>query len=458
MKFLAIAIITLVLAVSIALFAMENPGYILIAAGNWTLESTLAFAVVVLVALFITIYYSIRFISRVKHVPGGLRYWRQRRRERKAMLFLTRGLIDLAEGHWENAEKRVTRYVKDGHAPLLNYLAAARAAQGQGAHQRRDQYLKMAHESHEGADIAVGLTQAELQLQHNQLEQALATLRHLHQLAPKHSQVLKILALLYQQMGDWERLLELIPMLTRRKIFSSDDLEKMHHQAYISLLNSINNKKTHKTAEDVDALNAIWLRIPKQYQNEKDILLTYIRSMIALGNNEGKNIQLESLIRYALKHHRDEELIGIYGLVEGSDLVKQLGFAENLLLGHENDAIALLTVGRLCLRNKLWGKARSYLEASVHAKPSVEAYNELGNLLEQLEEKDLAFTCYQKGLQLVPGCKAAVPVKIEKGILSADKSGELLSHTVETGELAGSESDGIATPAELITDKVKVIT
>lgn len=450
MKLLAIIVITLIVVVSVALFALENPGYILIAGGNWTLESTLAFAVVVLVTAFIAIYYSIRFISRVKHVPAGLRFWRQRRRERKAMLSLTRGLIDLAEGHWESAEKRVTRFVKEGHAPLLNYLAAARAAQGQGAHQRRDHYLKLAHESHEGADIAVGLTQAELQLQHNQLEQALATLTHLHRLAPRHSQVLKVLALLYQQLGDWERLLELMPVLGRRKIFATEEIEKMSRQAYLSLLNASAGQKTQKASENINAINAIWSRIPKQYQNEKIILMAYVNRMIEYG---GSN-QVEPLIHHALKHHRDEDLIKLYGLIESDNVSKQLKFAESLLSGYEGDATALLTTGRLCLRNKLWGKARSYLEASVHAKPSAEAYNELGNLLEHLGEHHLASSCYQKGLRLAPGCQHTIPIHMEKAITAAEKPVDQLTHETEPQELASSESEAHNVPAELQSKKI----
>jgi HemY protein len=449
MKLLAIIVITLILAVSIALFATENPGYILIAAGNWTLESTLAFAVVVFVATFIASYYLIRFISRIRHVPGGLRHWQQRRRERKAMLYLTRGLIDLAEGHWEAAEKRVTRYVKEGHAPLLNYLAAARAAQGQGADQRRDQYLKLAHESHEGADIAVGLTQAELQLQHNQLEQALATLTHLHQLSPKHAHVLKALAMLYQQLGDWERLLELMHTLVRRKIFSSDELERMNRLANLNLLKSFTRQEKKNSKDNIQALNVIWLRIPRQFQNEKEILLTYVNRMIECGGSS----EVEPLIRHALKHHRDEQLIRLYGLVEGADPVKQLNIVESLLPGYEGDAVTLLSAGRLSLRNKLWGKARSYLEASVHASPSSEAYNELGHLLEKLGERDLASSCYQKGLRLAPGCEQTIPVYMEK---SAKTSGQL-THETEPKELASSESEALNVPAEMHSQKMKVI-
>mgnify|MGYP000727120986 CR=1 FL=1 len=47
------------------------------------------------------------------------------------------------------------------------------------------------------------MTQAELQLADQQLEQALATLKHLRSVAPKHTYVLRLLRRLYEQLGDY---------------------------------------------------------------------------------------------------------------------------------------------------------------------------------------------------------------------------------------------------------------
>jgi HemY protein len=453
MKLLFTILVTLILAVSIALFAMDNPGYVLIAAGDWTVESTLAFSVVVVILAFTVLYYAIRFISGVRHVPGGLREWQHRRHERKAMKSLTRGLIDNAEGHWAASEKHVMKNVDDSHAPLLNYLAAARAAQAQGADQRRDYYLKKAHESYEGADIAVGLTQAELQLQQHQLEQALATLRHLHQLAPKHAQVLKVLATVYQRLGDWERLLELVPELHKRKAFSQEEIDQLCRQAYLSLINKVvaskalineqvKDEPVKTSAANIETLTSLWLRIPKHLQEDEEIFLTYVNRLIECGGDK----EVEPIMRHALKKHRNQRLVHLYGLIEGDNVSKQLSLAEVLLIGHENDPVMLLTAGRLSLRNKLWGKARNYLEASISAGPSAEAYNELGNLLEHLGEQELAATCFRKGLRLAPGCEQPVPIAMEKAISGTIEHGK---HGSGQEDLSGSESEALNVPAEL---------
>ena len=425
MKLLVTVLVTLIIAVSLALMAMENPGYVLIAVGPWTVETTLALAVIMTVLAFAAIYYAIRFVTRMMGVPGGVRHWHQRRRERKAMVSLTRGLIDLAEGHWQRSEKQLLKYVNDGHAPLLNYLAAARAAQAQGADQRRDNYLKQAHESVSGADIAVGLTQAELQLQHHQLEQALATLRHLQQLAPKHVQVLKALAKLYEELEDWEHLLELMPSLRKRNVYSDEEIENLSRRAYLALFKLQTavkeNDDARKEMDSVDAvglLKNLWDRIPNHFRENEEVLLSYVQRLVEKGETD----QLEPLIRSALKNHRSEALIYCYGLVTSADDSRHLSMAESLLIGHENDAVTLLTVGRLSLRNKLWGKARSYLEASVSARPSAEAYNELGNLLDKLGEHDLASECFREGLRLAPGCEHSIPIVMDSTIGSPVES------------------------------------
>ncbi len=425
MKLLITGLVTLIIAVSLALIAVETPGYVLIAVGPWTVETTLALAIIVAILTFVAIYYTIRFVSRLLGMPGGVRHWRQRRRERKAMVSLTRGLIDLAEGHWQRSEKQLLKYVNDGHAPLLNYLAAARAAQAQGADQRRDNYLKQAHESVSGADIAVGLTQAELQLQHNQLEQALATLRHLQQLSPKHAQVLTVLAKLYEELGDWEHLLELMPSLRKKNVYSDEDIEKLSQKAYLALFklqrtHKVNNElsSAKEKVQKVDDLKNVWERIPKHFRENEEILLCYVQQLVECGETG----QLEPLIRSALKNHRSEALVYCYGLVTSADNNHHLSMAESLLIGHENDAVTLLTVGRLSLRNKLWGKARSYLEASVSARPSAEAYNELGNLLDKLGEHDRASEYFRDGLRLAPGCEHSIPIVMDAVVGNVNES------------------------------------
>ena len=110
---------------------------------------------------------------------------------------ITRGYIEVAEGNFAKGEKLLTRGVRESETPLLNYLAAARAAQLQGDLERRDSWLTMAYEQEPGAASAILLTQAELQISNNELEAALATLQQLREMSPRNAEALKLLAELY---------------------------------------------------------------------------------------------------------------------------------------------------------------------------------------------------------------------------------------------------------------------
>jgi len=236
MKFLFLALAALIISVGLALLAEQDPGYVLISQGDWAVETSLTLTLVVLLVAFGTLYFLIRAVLNSWHVPRRMRSWRQKRREARARRATQRGLIELAEGHWARAERHLVKYADDTDTALLNYLGAARAAQKQDASGRRDHYLSMAHHAMPDAELAVGLTQAEVQLSSRQLEQALATLRHLRTLAPKHAHVLYLLKRLYEHLESWGDLGELLPDLRRYKVLEGRELDQLEQKTHANLL------------------------------------------------------------------------------------------------------------------------------------------------------------------------------------------------------------------------------
>ena len=212
---------------AIGVVLSRDTGYVLLSFGNYTVEMSLALLLLLIALLFGLLYFAIRLMARTLRLPQDVSNWKQRRGSSLAQQAMTRGLLEMSEGNWRSAEKRLVRFADRSETPLLNYLAAARAAQLQGAHDRRDGYIRLAHDAMPSADVAVSLTQAELQLADHQLEQALATLKHLRSVAPRHDYVLRLLRRLYEQLGDWEHLRELLPELRRRKVDDEHDLQRL---------------------------------------------------------------------------------------------------------------------------------------------------------------------------------------------------------------------------------------
>ena len=390
MKYLFSFFAIIVIAVSAGLLAHEDSGYVLFGRGHYTLEISLTLFLVIVFLGYISGYLLLRFIVNTWTMPEQLKQWRFSQKAKKAREKSLQGLINLSQGQWKKAERQLTRAVKNSDMPLLNYLSAAKAAQKQNAPERRDHYLALAHKSMPAADFSVKLTQAELQFAHGQNEQALATLVDLHSLSPKHSHIMVLLSQLYQKVKSWEDLRKLLPQLRKHKIFPDEKLLEIEHEVYIKLIQKINPDK------DGDKLQQLWQSISRELKKDATLLEIYSDKLIQLKNCD----EAELVLRNALRKEWQPNLIKLYGLVKSSQIEKQLTFAESLSKDHDNHPLLLLTLGRLCMYNDLWGKARAYLEASIGNKELPETYKELGLLMEYLNEPELAAEYFKKGLLL----------------------------------------------------------
>ena len=390
MRRLLLLALVLVAAVALAIVLAREPGYVLIAAGPWRVETSLAFLVAALLAGLLAVWLLARVVAALWRMPGAAARWRRRRRVLRARQGLVRGLLALAEGRWAEAERLLVRSARDSETPLLNWLGAARAAQQQGAHDRRDQHLRRAHESMPSADVAVGLTQAELQIAHRQLEQALATLTHLRGLAPRHAHVLKLLARLYRELHDWDHLLELLPELRRRKVLAPERLAALEREVHL-------HRMARAAAEgDAAGLEAAWQAVPRALRDDPELVRARIGHLMAVG----REAEAGREIRRALKRRWDERLVWLYGLLGGDDAQARLAEAERWLGRRDRDATLLLTLGRLAARAGLWGKARGYLEASLGLAPRAETARELAEVLDRMGEHEEAARRRREGLDL----------------------------------------------------------
>jgi HemY protein len=388
MKLLLKIILVAVLGAGLALVARQDTGYVLIARSPWVIEISLTLFIMILLAGFAIAYFLIRFLVNSWGMSRRVHDWQKRRSAVHARKSLNKGLLELAQRHWDKAEKLLTQHVEHSESPLLNYLAAASAAQEQGADARRDQFLSKAHESMPGADVAVGLTQADLQLRHGQLEQALATLMHLRSLAPKHPHVLKLLMRLYTELQDWDSLHKLMPELRKRKVSDEAALDAMEAKVYGELLNA---------TTDQQRLQQLWQQVPRRLRYDVTLLQAYVRGLLRFNADE----TAVTVLRDALKKTWDHKLLNLYARCKTADVARQLSWAEQWSAEHGKDPVLLEVLGQLAVRNQLWGKARAWFEASLGQSPQPRTYRALGDLLERLEEPERAAECYREGIKLI---------------------------------------------------------
>ena len=389
-KLLFLLLLLALIGLGAVLMVRDDPGLVLLRYRDYEVETTLAFALVALLVIVVAIYYCVRFLRGLWRLPRGMKRLSQERRYSKVRRQLNQGLIDLAEGRFEKAENHLVRLVDFSESPLVHYLAAARAAQLQGKHDARDSYLKAAHEARPDAELAIGVTQAELQLAHQQTEQALATLMHLHGIAPRHNYVTGLLARAYHELKDWKALVEILPEVRRKKLIKEAKLVEMEVAGYCGILELSTSSQS--------SFESAWRNIPKALQVDARMIHLYLDLMAEQGWH---NNQAEQLLLKSLDKQWNDELIEVYGRFQAADDNAHLARAEKWLDDYAHNENLLLTLGRIAMRARLWGKAQGYLEASIGARATPAACLALAELFEQqLQQPAKAAEYYQQGLRL----------------------------------------------------------
>lgn len=391
MKSLIIISLALLLGGGLMLVADIEPGFVLLQYGRWSLESTLIVFMVGFIILLVASYTVLRSWIVLRQTPEKMAAWRAAQRQRMAAHALTRGLITLEEGRWSEAERLLVRHASNSDTPLLHYLAAARSAQKQGASDRRDNYLRLAHETTEGADVAVGVVQAELQLMAGQKELALATLQHLREVSPKHPYVLQLLNQLYLDTNQWKSVQQVLPDLRKRKVVGATEAKALNHDAATGQLHSALLK------HDWPQMNEVWLQLSNKDRREEALLTPYISGLI----EQGELVQAIELIEAYLNKNWSDALVHQYGKILHGDLLRRLAKAEKWLDGQEDNSWLLLTLGRLALANKLWANAENYLRSSIKFGPRGETYQVLAAVMTSEGKHDVATELYKQGLEMM---------------------------------------------------------
>lgn len=404
------AILLLVLiavaATFLGLAVAEHSGYVLISWKNFRYESGLWVFLLLLVALWLVLW-TLRWISRVVLVSGGLANpWSRRNRERRQEVAAEKGLLDLAEGRWEQAVKHLQRAAEGEHQPLLHYLGAARAANELGHYEQSDGFLEKALQRQPQAELAIALTHADLQQDRGESEAALETLQVMHQRHPHQRQVLRQLQRLLLAQGDWSGLLGLLPELRKNKVLDADALAKLELQVWRGRLIAAGEAGLDQGEVALQPLTTAWQQLSSAQRSQPELVVAYASQLNRLGAAE----EAEEVLRKAFKHHYSERLVHAYGLVRGRDPGRQLQTAEALLKQHPDDPTLLLCLGRLCLQNSLWGKAREYFELSLKFGRNADACAELARLLARLGEVEQSNRLFQEGLNLLDQRLPALPL------------------------------------------------
>ncbi len=382
--FLVLLVLLLLLAAgALAPMFKSDPGHVLINFGDWTVETS----VLVLMTALVVLWFVIQIIGWLWRMPVETA---RRMREQRAFNQLEKGLLALTEGDWSAAEKALEKSASVQGKTTAHYLAAAQAADGQDAHERREYYLEQADSGGSKKRFLVELTRARLLLENGKHAAARPILQDLYKRRRKHPQVLELLSRCYRELGEWDELQLLLPVMLKAGVLDDDQALVLQEEIAVKRL---------RAAETTETLQAAWKNIPRSMRQHAAVVDAF-----AVGASRLEQAELaEPVITSSLKKAWNPTLVLRYGDAGTTDRLKRIKQCEKWLTQHPEEASLHLALGRLCAGESLWGKAREHMVKSLELQPSSLGYDALGQLLERQGELETAMVCFRNALRMNQG-------------------------------------------------------
>ena len=378
-------------AIGIAVTARFNPGNVVLFYPPHRIDLSLNFFVVLEVALFAFLYLVIRAFRATVKMPGKVAAYRQQKRERDGNKGLREALKALFEGRFGHAEKAAMRAAELPDNAGVAALIGARAAHRMRQSQRRDNWLARL-----GGDNAMKtarlMTMTELLVDDHQPEQALEAVRELNASGTRHIHALQWSLKAQQQAKNWPEVLRLVRSLDKHRALHPALSARLRELAYDDMLSD--------EGHDAESLQRVWATVPNS-----DRIKPYVacRAATAL-NARGLHDEARLVAEESLAADWDDRVVRAYreaaAPAGSAALLAQIEACEKWLHTRPTDAELALTLGSLCLKQKLWGKAQRYLEQALSdaSDPRMvrESHLKLAQMHEALGQADEAGSHYRQ--------------------------------------------------------------
>lgn len=367
LRLIAFALTALAAGALLGWLMQRDPGYVFISLANYTLETSVWFALASMLALWVAAALAVALLRRVFSGRSRIAAWRQGHRQRQAQRDTTAGLSDLIEGRWQTARDALEGSAAAAGTPLVNYLAAARAAHESGDDAGRDALCEKAHAAVPEAAAAIALARARMLSDHGHWRDCQAALDSVLNQAPRHAEALALKLTCCRRLHDWQGVIATAAQLQKIKTADQAAAAAATVEAWGARLGA---------ADDPAGVRELWQAMPRKLRRLPALASQHARALAAAGDADGA----EAALKAALNANYDADLVAAYGALRCSRPAEQLATAERWLATHPDDPALTLALGRLSLAAGERDKAFEHLEASFKAAPTPACCAELGQL------------------------------------------------------------------------------
>ncbi len=454
-------VLLVTLAVVVAFVIHRFPGNVLIVVDQWRVQTSLAFAILLMIASFAGLYALIRIMTWLAQMPERVGNWRDQRQEKREQTQLEAGWTALLEGRYGHAEKMLTLLSgksADKRRQVLAMLSAARAAHEVGEFKRQDELLRQAQTAaaRQVTDVdlntAVAAAAADLWLQQGRASEALGALQVDHVQPMRHLHTMRLMLRVYQQTQNHAKVLQLARALRRKNAISPGEADNLIEAAAAALIRASAGSDSRMgidsdsdksaiadNAAQSEGQRADWQACWKDLKSEEKVLPEVALAAAQAFQNVGSFKEATKVLEAALtshdKAHKDSagglaplnpKLLAAYARAEPEQVTPRLQKAEQWLearqLEHKDKAQSspqnvdlLTTLGALCLAAQMWGQAQRYLEQSAKLRKDARVHALLGSLFDRIGQPQRA----AKHWRLATAVSAALPTLAQDVVLPA---------------------------------------
>lgn len=389
MRALLLLILLFAVGAASAYYLRDDNGYVLVSWGHWMVETSVVGMLAGLVALLVVALVVVRALSAGFQLPGTVREGLARRRAARRHRALVRGTLLWLAGRAERAETTLEKELPDDAAEAAcHHLLAARAAEAQGQGTRSEHYLERAALADDAVvGEAVTLVRADQAIAADDLEGARAALESLRERNPSHPRVYPVLAGVLVAQQRWRDAFDLLCTAEKARGWSEGRWREITARALAGALGECLR---------IEEARQLWSRVPAVLQKDADCEGHYADALLRLNDEKG----LMAVIHKALERRWAPDMVRRFLRAEPPDNVAALASVEQWLQRHGEQPELLLAAAHTCRRNRLWGKARSYLDALLAQAPSAEAHYEYGQLCGATQQPEEARQHFEAGLKL----------------------------------------------------------
>lgn len=389
MRILVWFLILAAVATGLAVAGRHNDGYALLVLPPWRVEMSFNLLAILVIGSCVAIYLLLHAVASVVRMPAAVAEFRSRRASARADSALRAAVLAWQEGRYSQAIKSADIAFLANHAPGLAALVGLRAAHALHDDERIEEWGERLHFNEAGMRAVRLKTEAELALDSHDYKLARERVDQLLAEGGRHIAVLRLSLRISQALGDWPDVLKLTRQLEKHKALTPEQAAPLRMHAHRESLAALDG--------DAEQLARYWRAMPDEDKRDVRLALAAAQALGAADNCG----QAAAIVEDFLDRQWDTTLAAAYGQCRGGDVVARIAHAEKWLNSHPRDASLLLTLGRLCRQKQLWGKAQSYLEASLAVEASPETHLELASLLEnELEKSAVAERHYRQAALL----------------------------------------------------------